>query len=563
MKNILLVLVKKKIIRFFDFYISKKIVGSSEPEIMCLVAFLSYFTWKGNTCLPIKYFNTEDKLNKRNFIFTKKIKDFIKYEEVLWIKKIKSSIFITENPKLNISPIVFFKKKLYFYSMWKLERKAINFFSKKSVHITINVKNHLKIMKYLFHKESEQKTAVSFCMFNNIALILGEAGTGKTTTISKLVIALFFTFKKKINVQLATPTGKSSTKLFFILKTAIKHIEHSKQVRIKDHIYYNVSTIHSLLKMREEYAKPFFNKNNLLDVDVLIIDEFSMIDLNMLCNIIEAIPKTTKILLFGDLNQLPPISTRSILKDISSHATSIYTEKVAKIINKLSIKHVLSTKKKNKYSNINDKIFLLKEKYRFSQNSELGILINAIEKNKKLLINQIFETGKFNNIKYFEIVNDIDYLFMIKNILKHYNNYLLCIKEKKSPREILRAFNKHQTLCCFNSGIFGVDRVNNFIESVVFSKKMLNREKTNIKNDWYEGKPIIITKNCNVLKLFNGEIGITLRDKKKHLKVFFLSSNLKIRSFPFFMIKNYKLAWAITIHRSQGSEYNRFGRAHV
>ncbi|QTM69151.1 ATP-binding domain-containing protein [Buchnera aphidicola (Hormaphis cornu)] len=144
---------------------------------------------------------------------------------------------------------------------------------------------------------------------------------------------------------------------------------------------------------------------------------------------------------------------------------------------------------------------------------------------------------------------------MLEISIAQYQKYWYSIYNKDNLEKIMNIFNQHRIICALNKGIFGTTIINNLIELKMQECNMIKTTILN-KNLSYIGKPIILTKNQKSLGLFNGDTGIMLPDKDNILKAFFVLKNKAIKIIPINLIQEYKTAWSMTIHKSQGSEFN-------
>ncbi|CAL4324337.1 exodeoxyribonuclease V subunit alpha [Buchnera aphidicola] len=539
---------KKKIINDIDFYFATYVATKNQPAIMLAAACVSYTTNCGHVCLPI--FNLENQL-----VFPKKEKKFTNKLWNLagnpknWTKTLLNSNIVSYNTHL--TPLVLLKNNLYLNYLWQAEKKVSLFISSNKKE-KINVKLSKTTLKSLFNEKNDnfQKIAVAMTIIWKITFIIGGPGTGKTTVVAKILLTLIRISKKNIKIKLTAPTGKSAARLSESLTNALKKIKLNPSE--KNMLPKHAITLHALLGISETNKKPFFNKNNLLNVDILIIDESSMIDLLLMEKLIDALPKKTKVIFLGDINQLPPVDPGTILKDIYNNYHYAYSQK-----NKKILEHITECKIKtiDNLSNnkINDSICILKKKYRFNPISDISKLEEDLNKNKLNLVNKIF-FNKYKNITHHEINDKKEYFNMINNIIKGYIEYLNYIKKDQNIKNIIKKFNEYRVICAIKNGIYGIKKINIFIEEIMEKMNIIEFVRIN-NNIWYIGKPILITKNNKSLGLFNGDIGITLLDNKKILKIFFILPYNNIKIIPIELISEYETTWAMTIHKSQGSEF--------
>ncbi|CAL4323077.1 RecBCD enzyme subunit RecD [Buchnera aphidicola (Chaitophorus sp. 3695)] len=532
-------LVKQKIFHKIDYYFAKNIADKSESLLLITAAYISLLNRKGYTFLSLKKI-------KKNKIFSKKIIDKIKN-----IKNIKKELLKSKSvgKKNKNFPLIIDRKNLYLNKIWIIEQKILKFLTYKYNLKEYSLNVWKKIFQENFYKKShiEKKIAIILCLLNKFTIILGSPGTGKTQLISKIIYA-FIKISKKRKIILASPTGKASS----VLIESIKKNKYLLNIKNKYQKYIpNIAfTLHDLFKINNYYENNFFYKIKKINYDLLIIDESSMIDIFMLEKIIDSIDKNGQVIFLGDPNQLPSINSGSFLKDIFSIYKKIENKDIyLKLIDLIKKKYF---KKNQKF--IKKNIFFLKKKYRFKKKSDINKCAKIIKNFQKKKIKNIFN-NKFNNIKFFVINNScFSYKNMIKKIFKMYKNYWNMIFKKYPYKKILKYFNQIRILCVLKKGIFGVSGINKIFKKMIFKKYFIKSIKT---NKWYIGKPIIILKNKKNLNLFNGSIGITLLDKKKNMQVFFLMNNGEIKNIPINLLPKYKTTWAITIHKSQGSEFKK------
>ena len=554
MSHLLQNFANKKIITLVDFYFSQ-FISKKNPIIMLISACISFESKNGHIFLPIEYF-------EKNCFFSISNKQFInKILKCLNTKKINWSLELSEHISCGngsiITPLVFYKDKIYLYKIWKAEKKILERLYEKNQFDTIDIQQCLNILNNLFSKKKHdlQKIAVALTLINNIIFITGGPGTGKTTIILKIIIALIKQAKQKIKIQLSAPTGKATENLIEILND--KWFNRYLLKEEKKQFFFNpIMTIHQLLGISKKSEKIFFNKNNLLMIDILIVDEASMIDVLMMSNILSALSKKTKIIFIGDHNQLKPVKSSSILKYICSYAEDGYSLKTQSILQEITQNSIINYKiNKRNTSYISDKICVLKKSYRFEKKTGIYILSNAVYNKKTKIFEKLFKNS-IENVFFYEINSEIQYKKMINIIINNNKIFWRKIYEKKNIKEIIKTFKNHQILCIVKNGFFGVNFINKILEEEMYKRNIFNKRFYINNKLWYVGKPIIITENNQCLGIFNGEIGITNLSQKNTLQVSFLKKDNFIENIPIEILKNYKTSWSITVHKAQGSEFN-------
>jgi len=551
--NILFLLKKaisRKIICPLDYFFCCSVAQKESQKIMLLSACIHYWIRMKHTCLPISYFE-EQKIfyKKENNALIKKIWKTANLSKNFKPEIFKSSIISNGN---RATPLIFLNEKIYFYKTWIAEKKIFKFISQSN---NIKIKQLTSIKEKIITllkkcTENSQKIAIILSTIKKITFIIGGPGTGKTTIVSNILEVMMTISKKKIKIQLAATTGKAANHLTESIKKCMLNIplfKNNKRILISPAI-----TLHRLLKINNIQNTYSDKKNTVLDIDILIIDESSMIDIFVMEKLIDNISKKTRIIFLGDHNQLPSINCGHVLKDIYSYYKHGYSENIIKIINYFNIfeiNHVNSYK----FSNINDKICILTKNYRFNIKSNIfkvskKIIQNTSNNFKKLFLNN------YRDIKFYSLKTKDDYKKMISKLVENYENYWNILKEKNMPLNAILNFKKYRLMCIFKNGPFGVEGLNKEIEKRMKKLKFIQNNDVNSK-EIYFGQPILILKNNYTIKLYNGDVGVIMYDHNKELKAFFCNHKEKTRSIPINLLPKFQTNWATTVHKTQGSEF--------
>lgn len=525
-------------------------------------AFLSAYVRAGHTCLPI-YLLTS-KMFLKNYYPTLNYKNQKKIERLTqddWLNLLFSSSAVSNGTQT--TPLVLEHNKLYLHRMWKDENTVAQFFNHSlSKKINLIQKNKIiSILNTLFFSSSYKqvnwhKIATAISLIHSRIIISGGPGTGKTSVISKIITALLL-YKNDLRIQVTATTGKASiilthacSKIINNLKLLLNHKGHIPTLK--------ASTLHSLLGLRlYNKINQYDYSINKLNLDYLIIDESSMISLSILSKLIAVLPKHIKIIFLGDHYQLYSVEPGSIFQDICRFSHFNYSLQRQHELTELTgykitptINH--STTQCNNYNTIIDGICILKQNYRFHQSSGVGQLANSIKLGDYNQSLSILTSKTYTDLNYSQITKEIDYISMITNCAKKYHEYLHILKNKPmSIIKIIKKFNEYKILCALKNGVFGIKKLNFYIEHSLNHAGLIKFNQTEL----YIGKPIMILHNDPSLGVYNGDIGILLPNSQNNLSAYFLDPINEIKVIQINQLPLYETCFAITIHKAQGSEF--------
>lgn len=465
----------------------------------------------------------------------------------------------------SLSPFILSANRLYFQRMWQYENQVADYFNRQFHIAPVSIIAAQKLLTDLFpHTQTTeidwQKVATASAIINQVTIVSGGPGTGKTTTVSK-ILAILVAFHQQtqsspLRIVAAAPTGKAAARLTESLSGAISTLPISQS--IKASIPIEALTLHRLLGASMRNNQYMFNKDNPLNVDILLIDEASMIDLPMMASVIAALPEHSRLILLGDKEQLSSVEAGAVFGDLCEQRNNGYSQQYIDRIKQLTGYHLDSSKsiKVNSGSpSIADSICLLQKSYRFSNQSSIGILANLIKEGDSHQALALLNHKQLDDVVFFPVENRDEYQHAIAQCTEAYQYYLAIIKSRPDDiATILTAFNEFRLLCALRDGPFGVKVLNKTIENLLYKNGYIHFNKQGI---WYIGRPVMILKNSFSLGLFNGDIGITLPafDNSNQLKVYFRLPSGEVKGFSTVQLPEHETAYAMTIHKSQGSEF--------
>ncbi|AYO56231.1 exodeoxyribonuclease V subunit alpha [Acinetobacter wuhouensis] len=444
-----------------------------------------------------------------------------------------------------VAPFVQDDEFVYLYRYWQLEQRLVT----QVLRLKQQAIQQVDVSAYddLLSDEHQKKALVS-AVKNAFNIITGGPGTGKTYTLAR-IIAVLQQAIPDIRIAMAAPTGKAAQRMGEALQNSLSDPKlHSFGL---DQNLFNPMTLHRLLGLGNQHV-PRFNLRQPLPYDVIVVDEASMLDLNLATMLFEAVPEHCRLILLGDANQLASVDVGSVLADLQ-HVELLKENRV----------NLLTTR-------------------RFSDDALIGKMARFIQQQKHQQLNEEQILQDFENevvqateIQNIVLQNDVQDVIQLEYLpekitsaeLESYNqklsfgfqpyfetlkNYLS--KDENSDEdieEVVKAFDLYRILTAVRHGTLGLEQLNREMEKALFaSLPTLSRQ-----GDWYVGRPVMMTYNDYQLGLSNGDIGICFRHRQQadQFEVYFPSLNkwLPATRLP----KSMQTAFVLTIHKSQGSEF--------
>ena len=530
-------------------------ISKNDDIILALTgALVSYSLRKNHICMRLKdyadnLFPFEKEFNlqeEQKQIQLPKLTDWIKY-----LTSFTSVISFTDEVK---PLIIDTKNRIYIQKYFKYENDLSDFLLNKINDNKTKESNlgliNISTLSKNFNDNQEidlQQIALFATLQNKFTVITGSPGTGKTSVVAT-ILAAHYSKNIDYKIGICAPTGKAAARLKESLNDEIKNLNIIPQVieKIKNT---KTSTIHRLLKVKYNTPHFFYNKDNKLNIDLLILDEASMVSQPLMCKLFYALNENAKIVLLGDKDQLASVEEGSVFGDIcESLPINQFSSDFCKNLHKYSSQKI----KSNDIINSTNIIIELKKSYRFDNTKGIGLLKSAINSSEVEKLLKIGKSGskevKLLNLpqKNFiksKIINYLNSIIIdINGVLINFQDYLRMDDIEKKFQFI----NKFRILCAKRNGIYGINNINQIILNHYF-------EKNNIYPD---GIPVMITKNDNRLELYNGDVGI-VKQINNSTKIFFqnLKDNKKFRSFSPNQLPGHEIVFAMTIHKSQGSGF--------
>lgn len=512
----------------------------------------SYWFRQGNVCLDLAEFAgkklfKEEQTNGHNL-------PLIKAPQLdEWTKQLKSASFIGKPG--DFKPLIFDEKnRLYLQKLWYNERLIGDKLLLKSSKWVKDINPGLLqqgLNRYFssgdMFETNWQQVAAAKSVLKPFSVISGGPGTGKTTTVVRILALLVeqsIAAGHKIEVALAAPTGKAAARLKESVQEQKKNLPAAEEVR--EVIPEKAKTLHQLLGARRHTSAFKYHKDNQLPYDLVVVDEASMIDQSLMSKLIEALPDDVRLVLLGDKDQLASVEAGSVLGDICDFDENGLSEKMAAELSTL-LPNASAIPVDENPKPLTDNITLLTKSYRFDSQSGIAKLAKSINRGDAERALEVLNNPKADDVHLTAIPDQK----ALENLLKE--KAVLSFKkilQSSSVKDAMDIFNRFRILSPHRKGPLGVEYLNNLVEKLLQGQGLVSKQR-----QWYAGRPVIINENDYTLKLYNGDTGICLPDEKGELKVFF-EHEQSLRAIAPARLPAHDTAHALTIHKSQGSEFD-------
>jgi exodeoxyribonuclease V alpha subunit len=442
--------------------------------------------------------------------------------------------------------------RLYLHRYWEYERRVAESLIARAVDaddvdealLRDGLKRHFPDAL-----DIEQKLAAATAVLRRFCVISGGPGTGKTTTVVKILALLAEQAQgHRLSIGVAAPTGKAAARVQDAIRAALERLDLDLFTR--DSMPAEAFTLHRLLGARPDSVYYRHHRGNPLTLDVLVVDEASMADLALAAKLLDAMSGRARLILLGDKDQLASVEAGAVLGDIC--AGSGYSARFAK---RLAAVGGVSASKIPRAAHVcalSDSVALLDRSYRFGPESGIGSLARLVNRGDGAEALVLLKSGAHADIAWRTTSAGELRSRLASSVVDGLRGYFEVVRANATPHEIFARFNAFRVLCAHRRGLFGAIALNRMIEEVLDEHGFITARHT-----WYAGRPVMITRNDYNLRLFNGDVGVALPDidGAGRLKVYFATAGDALRSFAPSRLPDHETVYAMTIHKAQGSEF--------
>jgi len=463
-----------------------------------------------------------------------------------WVRKLRAS-GVVGGPG-EFAPLILDKaERLYLQRYWKYEDELGRNLQARLRDNPIRGFNQSELAKNLeklFPVQSDlQKVAAFVAATSRLCVISGAPGTGKTRTIV-LICALLIALagKRELNFALAAPTGKAAARLKETIAQTRLALRLPEDVKLPA----DASTIQRLLGAKGDSPHFRHDAKNPLAADVVIVDEASMIDLALLAKLFDAVRPDARVILVGDKDQLASVEAGSAFRDICTPGLGPgICVSLAEAFAKCTGEELEGTSASE--APIHPVVVELRRNYRFTPETGIAELSGAVNQGDAEGAIVVLKSGGRIRWRPTPLVKNFE-RELRERVLPRFEKFLTLT----DPAEALSQLAEFAVLCALRRGPFGAETVNGLLE------RMLRDTGRRVEGDgrYYVGEPLIIVRNDYNVGLFNGDVGIVLPDATSgELRVFFRGEDSDVLNFAPGRLPVHQPAFALTVHKSQGSEF--------
>lgn len=380
-------------------------------------------------------------------------------------------------------------------------------------------------------------------------IISGGPGTGKTTTVVKIIALLLAQHQTRpLRIALTAPTGKAAARLKDSINRSRDGLVCPDQ--IKAAIPDTVSTLHRLLGSTRSATRFRHSADNLLPYDLVVVDEASMVDLPLMAKLLIALPSDARLILLGDRHQLASVEAGAVLGDLwGRDRHEQFSAPFCSLVLRVSQMQLPAPMlPQEQMPALSDALVMLKKTHRFSDTSTISLLAEQINRGESTAVMELLTSESADcHWQHLPVPG-----LLRQQLAPLVQEWFGPCLTARTAQEALNHFERFRILCCLREGRYGIAGITELVEEL-----LSEQVKVDTRNRWYTGKPIMITVNDYTLGLYNGDIGVIFPDSQGQLAAWFPTQDSTLRRIATARLPRHETAYAITVHKSQGSEFDQ------
>jgi exodeoxyribonuclease V alpha subunit len=395
-----------------------------------------------------------------------------------------------------------------------------------------------------------QQAAAALALLKPLVIISGGPGTGKTYTVARILALLqaLHTDSSPLRIALAAPTGKAAVRLEESIRKAKESLRTTSEgipEALIAAIPEQAQTLHRLLGFIPQAPNFRHNQDNPLPLDLLVVDEASMLDVMMMESLLQALPEQAQLILLGDRSQLASVEAGSLFGDLCGPGNLGWSEALCQEMQGLTCSTFPPSPQS--LSPLANSLILLRTGHRFRQGSGIAALAEAVNSGVPQGVEEVLRQD-FSDLHWVQPSGPDREQWLGEQILQGFQGMV----RARSVEEAFAAMEEFRVLCAVNKGQSGTEGVNDLARLVLLQAGLIEGE-----SEWYQGRPLLILRNHYGMQLFNGDTGIVWPDSRGQMRAWFRRSQGELYPLSPALLPEQSTAYAMTIHKSQGSEFQR------
>jgi exodeoxyribonuclease V alpha subunit len=577
---------------------------ASPPDVFWLwLALASSQLAQGHLCLDLAqaFINPESLQSaaQRSRASSDALKTFVQTQQLpdlLLLLKQHNVVVDSSGDVAATTPFVLIATRLYLRRYWQYEQHIAGFIQQSS-QLTAGLRQHFPApqvqswLQQLFPsskaaKVDFQQLACAMAVSSRFAVITGGPGTGKTTTVVKLLLLLQQVQlqqggRRPLTIRLAAPTGKAAARLSLSVTQALQKLVPALgwDDAVTQSIPTAAQTLHRLLGSGPDRAQFRFHQDFPLPLDVLVVDEASMVDVAMFAAMLLALPASARLILLGDKDQLASVEAGAVMAELCRDAQlGGYSQQTADWLFQLTGQAVPDELISLKPQQLEQQLVMLRTSHRFGADSGIGQLATAVNAGDAVAATDILRQPP-PDVRWLRLNPDsAEFSFLMQHghpeqpLAAGFSAYLKLVQAVPASSAsdedydrwalaVLNTFAGFQVLAAVRQGKYGVEQLNLRIAAILARQQLIPRTE-----GWYAGRPVMVVQNDYSTGLMNGDVGICLprfetTDGEPQLRVVFVSADANsnqqapVRWLLPSRLPQVETVFAMTVHKSQGSEF--------